>query len=329
MNLWNKFETHMINEGATKLRLKKLSTMFNIVNRELNLENAGREEVEAYVTNLNKNKIKRVDGKSFSGSTKSDIKKFLRQFYKWYRGNNEFYPKEVSWIKTKIPKDDRPEEKPVINVKDVMRLANTFKKPEYRIITLLLFDSGYRIQEMLSVKKKDLAWEKGEDSCFWINCNESKTEKRKIPIPLFTEDIKNFVNSSYFLTLNDDDFIFNFDYSRYRLALRKNSLKLLNKVITPHALRHSSATYYAKEYDGHMNLIAERYGWSFSSKQLATYIRRSGAYQRMGAKKTFVNKYSELEKEFAEYKEETGELLDRTRRELANMKRMLNSMRGK
>ena len=218
------------------------------------------------------------------------------------QGDNEFYPREVSWIKSRIRKDEQPEEKPVISVKEAKTFANSFGKIEYRTLILMLFDSGFRIQEMLSVKKKDLTWERfqEDENCFWIMCNESKTLTRKVPIPLFTEDIQAFYNSSYYTSLQEDELIFKISYSNILNYFKNHSQKLFKKSISPHSLRHSSATYYSKEYDGNMNLIASRYGWSFSSKELKTYIRRSGAYEKQGVKKIYENEVVTLRKKVKE-----------------------------
>jgi site-specific recombinase XerD len=314
--LWNEFENHLINEQVTKRRIKKCLTMFNSLIRGINkpLEKVTREDIEVFVTALNKNEYKKIDGRDLSGSTKQDIKKFLRQFYKWKLGQNEFYPKQVSWIKTRINKDERPEEKPILSIPEVKQLSNKMFRSDYRMLVLLLFDSGFRIQEILSVKKKNLTWEKFDEKgnkCFWIECNKSKTEVRTIPIPLFTEDIKTFCNSTYFESLKDDDLLFNdIKYRSIVKNLKKNSIELFGKSrkITPHALRHSSATFYSKEYDGNMNLISQRYGWSFSSNELKLYIRKSGAYQKAGAKKVFYNEVLNLKEENREIKEEMLEL---------------------
>ncbi len=275
--------------------------MFNVVSRGITkqFDKLKRDDIEQFLDDLNRDKFKKIDGNVFSGCTKSDIKKFLKQFFKWYKGNNELYPKEVAWIKTKINKDEKPKEKPVLTKQEVIKLANTFSKPEYRILTLLLWDSGFRIQEMLSVKKQDITWENfyENEKCFWVKCNASKTEERKIPIPQFQEDIKSFMNSSYFQQLKDIDLIFNISYEYYLRKLKENSQSLLGKKVTCHALRHSSATFYARELDGNMNMLAERYGWAYSSDQLKTYIRRSGAYQKQGAKKVFVNELLKVREE--------------------------------
>jgi len=290
--LWDRFENHLLQAGITKARIGKLRTMFLTVERDLdNFETATKEDIEALVFGLHKNTFKKVDKKPFSGSTKSDIKKFLRQFYKWLKGEDSYYPKEVAWIKTRISKDELPKPKEVLSVNQVIVLASSFSKIELRNLVLLLFDSGFRIQEMLSVTKKDLAWEEYDQNqkCFWIQCNESKTMTRKIPVPLFTEEIRNFVNSIYFQTLKDSDKLFKISYDYFLARLKENSQKLFKIKISPHSLRHSSATNYAREFDGNMNMLAERYGWTYSSAELRTYIRRSGAYQKAGAKKVFTN----------------------------------------
>lgn len=309
---WSNFESHLFNEGITEKRRNKLKTMLNVVSRGISKEfdKLNRNDIEQFLDNLNRDKFRKIDGNVFSGCTKSDIKKFLKQFFKWYKGNNEFYPKEVAWIKTKINKDEKPAEKAVLTKQEVIKLANTFSKPEYRILTLLLWDSGFRIMEMLSVKKQDITWERfyENEKCFWIKCNTSKTEERKIPIPQFQEDIKNFMNSSYFQGLKDTDIVFNLSYEYFLRKLKENSKKLLGKKVTCHALRHSSATFYARELDGNMNMLAERYGWAYSSDQLKTYIRRSGAYQKQGAKKVFINELLKVREEMVSLSEKHKEL---------------------
>ena len=310
--LWTKYENYLMQSGVSKNRIDKLKFVFNTLERGLgtDFEKITKEKVEEFVAALHRNTFKKLDKKHFSGSTKSDIKKFLRQFYKWYKGENSFYPKEVVWIRTRISKEELPKEKPILKIDEVVQLANTFSKIEFRILVLLLFDSGFRIQEMLSVTKKDITWEEYDEQqkCFWVQCNESKTLTRKIPVPFFTEDLKSFFNSSYFQSLKDNDKVFKISYPYFLGRLKENSYKLFKVKISPHSLRHSSATYYAKEFDGNMNLLAERYGWSYSSDELRTYIRRSGAYQKAGAKKVFTNDVMRIREENEVLKELVSKL---------------------
>ena len=114
--------------------------------------------------------------------------------------------------------------------------------------------------------------------------------------------------NKYFQGLKDTELIFDLSYEYFLRKLKENSQKLLNKKVTCHALRHSSATFYAREFDGNMNMLAERYGWAYSSDQLKTYIRRSGAYQKQGAKKVFVNELLKVREEMASLSEKHEKL---------------------
>ncbi len=304
-----RFENHCLNEGLSKRRLQKLRYSFKTVLRGLNGKNiseVGRVELEEFINKINRNEFRTEEGKIYSGNTKSDIKKFIKQMWKWYKGNNEIYPLEVVWIKTRISKDEKPIEKEIISFNDAINLANAFEKIEYKLLTLILFDSGFRIAEMLSVRKKDLTWEEydGTKKCFWIKCNISKTYVRKIPIPLFTEEIQQFYNSTYFKGLSDEELLINKRYSTVRKILDERSQKILHRRITPHLFRHSSATFYARELDGDTLKLAHRYGWSLSSDELKTYVRMSGAYERASAKKVYENETGKLKERIGELEEE-------------------------
>lgn len=303
--LWKKFNYHLMNEGLTEKRRMKLRAMYGMFKRNLRVtpENAERADIEEFINRLNTNKIHkhtpdlRDTGLPLSGVTKMDEKKFIKQFYKWLHGNNEFYPPQVAWIRGRLAKDERPKEKEVVALLEVQRLAEAQKQPQYTILTLIAFDSGFRIGELLSMKKRDLTLEPFDEEertgaiqrCYWVTCRESKTLTRKVPIPLFTNQVAHFVQSDYYGRLGENDLLFSVEYPAYLKNLKQTGYALCKKKITPHALRHSSATYYARAFEGNMNMIAERYGWTYSSKELATYIRKSGAYQKPQAKKIFTN----------------------------------------
>lgn len=306
---WEKYEDQLLNKGLSQKRIAKLRALYSMVTDDLRvpLEKAERKDFEDYVRRLHRGDLKSRYGTPYSGSTKADLKRFIRAYIKWLRTDDEYYPPEVRWIKTQIAKDEQPEEKEIVTHEEVVKLANSFEKQHMKYITLLLFDSGFRIQELLSVKKKDLTFDvyDGDKKCFWLSCNESKTEKRRIPLLLFEEDYRDFVNSTYVQGKDAEDALFPYGYNAVLRGLKRRADAILKKKLTPHTLRHSSATYYAKEYDGNSMLLAERYGWTYSSDQLKRYIRRSGAYQRAGAKKVYENEVVKLR---SDLRQREGEL---------------------
>lgn len=323
--LWDKYEKFLSNEGLTKLRIKKLKVMFVTIIKGLkHPEKAQRSDIEKFLEDINKNKIVKRDGNPYSATTKLDIKKFLKQFYKWLKGNNELYPPEVAWIKLRIAKDELPSEKEVLNPPEIIKLVNSFNDINYRMGILLLFDSGFRISELMSVKNKDLTFEEFDsgNKCFWLACNDSKTFIRKIPVSLFTDEIRDWCKNTDFDNKNKNDLLFNFNPDTLRIYMKEKSFKLFGKKISIHNLRHSSATYYAKILDGNSMALAQRYGWTFSSKQLATYIRRSGAYNKLEAKAVFNTKLSDLKSENEVLKDEISDM----KKEMLEMKKFLRDM---
>lgn len=299
---WKLYEDHLLNEGLSDKRIKKLHSMFLIVQRGLgdDFPKADRAQIENFLNTLNRDQFRKQDGKAYSGSTKSDLKKFIKSYWKWSKGNNEAFPREVAWIKTAIRKDEKPQEKPIISQAEALELANSFHSVQLRVLTLILFDSGLRIDEALSIKKSGLTLEtfdEEQNKCYWVQCTRSKTFNRKVPISLFTKEIQEFCNSAYYRNLEPDDWLFSTGYGNYLKALKRASLKVLGKRLSPHCLRHSSATLYAGLYNGDVIKLSQRFGWSYSANELKVYVRRSGALQKEGAKLVYHNQMQELQAE--------------------------------
>lgn len=315
--LWDKYEVFLVNNNLTKRRIEKLNFLYGVVLRAFegkDLTKIKRQDIEEYITKLNKNVFKKENGQVYTGNTKADIKKFIRQFWKWLKGNGEFYPPEVAWIKTGISKDEKRIPEDVLLYSDVIKLAHGMQKIEYRILVLLLFDSGFRIAEIMSVRKKDITFKEYDSSkkCFWIKCTVSKTEPREVPIPLFTEELQTFLRSSYMESKKDDELIFQMSYRAVAKCLSENAEKILKRKVHPHLFRHSSATYYAEQYQGDRLKLAQKYGWTLSSSQMETYVRMSANYLKQGVKQVYSNevvKFKEtLQKENEELKKELEKL---------------------
>lgn len=312
--LWEEYKRHCQNKGLTQNRIDKLRTMYNMVTRGLEptLDEASEEDLRDFVNRLHEDEFTKQRGGAYSGSSKSDAKKFLKQFYKWLEGDDWQYPEKVRWMRTKISKDEKPEEKTVISIRETHRLAQSMPNAEYTAIVYLLFDSGFRIGELQSTLKKDLEVDEyGDDECWWIRCRESKTKTRRVPIPLFTDEINHFTTSGHYKALKPREKLIQSNYAAILKMIKDRSKQVLDEAITPHNLRHSSATYYAKELDGDMFQLCERYGWAYGSDEAKTYVRRSGINQQRAAKKVVNNQLSKTNKRVKELEEEKNKLKER------------------
>ena len=313
--LWEDFTTEGM-QGASKKRINKLRCLFVRIDLKLKqpLSTATKKNIKQFIIELENDSILKKNGEPYSAESKSDFKKFFKQFYKWYKGDGMDYPDQVKWLSVKVPKDQKPEPKIAITKEQAERLANGFKKIELKIMTLILFDSGFRIDELLSMKKKDLFWSEydedkdGVKKCFWVKCNRSKTNIRIIPIPLFTSDVESFFNSSYYSGLEEDELIFKVPYRSYSIGLKRISGLLLHKHVTAHILRHSSATYYYGACHGDSKLMNDRYGWGYSSPMIGTYAKADKTYQKQASRYVFSNSNKEIELENKDLKERITKL---------------------
>ena len=98
-----------------------------------------RKNIEDALREIDK---RRVNGKPIAYWTKMNYRSAMKRFYKWYLGNDELYPPEVAWIKTKnkgahnkIPDD-------LITPRELSALLEACRHARDRALISLLADSG-------------------------------------------------------------------------------------------------------------------------------------------------------------------------------------------
>jgi hypothetical protein len=89
--------------------------------------------------------------------------------------------------------------------------------------------------------------------------------------------------------------------------------KILHKRVTPHMLRHSSATYYCSRINWAQ--LCYRFGWAFSSKMAQRYIDREGIPEQDTPKiiksdeiSIFKNQNKEMQEDLTQLKAEYDEM---------------------
>jgi len=89
--------------------------------------------------------IGEVENKPYSEHSKHDFKAVLKLFYKWIKGNDEVYPPEISWLRSKLRNvvHKLPEE--LLTEEEILRMAQKAESPRDRAFVLVLYESGCRI----------------------------------------------------------------------------------------------------------------------------------------------------------------------------------------
>jgi len=84
--------------------------------------------------------------------------------------------------------------------------------------------------------------------------------------------------------------------------LHRVSKKVLKKRVTPHILRHSSATYYANHLSHYQ--LCYRYGWTMASAMPNRYLDREGIFEKELPEKIKMTETADIEKQNGLLKEQ-------------------------
>jgi len=203
----------------------------------------------------------------------------VKRFFKWLNGNKE-YPDVVDWIKVSNNhnKNKLPEE--LLTKEEIKNMIELADNPRDKALIALLYDSGCRAGELLSLRIKHIQFDRyGAKVTI-----EGKTGMRRIRI----------VNSSPYVQLwiehhpdgdNPEAPLFvTMGYNRYGNLISESSLRSIlkkwakkagiKKRIYPHLFRHSKATHMAKLLtEAHMRIY---FGWSKRSPMTDVYVNLSG-----------------------------------------------------
>jgi len=252
--------------------LKKLSSWFgkpfNKVTQEDMEKVIENLETDYYTYSFISKYGKDIKTKPLAHSTKLDYKKTIIKFYKWLYGANKYIPELVDWIDTY----DIIKEIPAIRREEAEKLVHSLPIRDKTII-ITLFDGGARAEEFLNIKIRDLT---KIDGVYKVRIVHSKTKPRTIHLPIASQYIDLWLN--YSEDKNSDEYLFPISYDALRVMLHRAGKRILKKGITPHLLRHSSATYYANLLN-HQQLCY-RYGWTMASNMPNRYLDREGIFEK-------------------------------------------------
>lgn len=142
------------------------------------------------------------------------------------------------------------------------------------------------------------------EDTYKVRITVSKTKPRTIHLPICSKYLELWLQE--YQNKTDDGYLFPVNYNSLRIMLHRKSKILSNKTVTPHILRHSSATYYANHLS-HFQLCY-RYGWSMASKMPNRYLDREGIFEQETTNIIQTNDISNLEKQNQLLKEEISHI---------------------
>lgn len=224
--------------------------------------------------------IAHIEQSSYAPWTKHDYKVSMKHFFKWLKQTEDGYPIEVSWIKTtvKAHKTTLPED--ILTEKEAKQLIENGKHPRDRALISLLYESGCRIGELLSMRIKSVSF--NEPTCSVIL--HGKTGSRRILLVDSTPFLATWIhmhparadpNASLWISIGTKNHHQCISYNTARDILVETAARAkICKRVNPHNFRHSRATHLANKLTEAQ--MKEYFGWTQSSEMASIYVHLSG-----------------------------------------------------
>ncbi len=231
------------------------------------------DDIQDAILKLQNTKTRR--GEKYSDRTIDDIKMSLKKFYKEYQ-KGKYFSEGVDLLKmgTHPSKEKKPEN--VVTVSELKALLNACVNNRDRALISLLYGSGCRIGEILTMKVKDLVY----DEYGMILSVTGKTGPRKVRVVgdavpemrQYQEYFERFEPEEHlFLKINSDIPMSWPDVSTmfYKVCKRAG----IKRRIHPHMFRHTRATLLARDLKEAP--LEATMGWVHGSKMSRVYVHLS------------------------------------------------------
>jgi site-specific recombinase XerD/ribosomal protein L40E len=260
-----------------------LRNLANAINKPLILKKEEDGEEVAY-SDVSDKDINRYysDNKDIMAKTSLAVSKsIVRPFFKYHLSKNgEGYPENVANLKVKRVEVSR-NPMDMLNESDVLKMIKASPNIRNKAILSLLWETGMRKGELLSLRVKDIYFEDGSAD---IYIEKSKTGPRTITVvsslPFLREWIENSPNKN-----NKDGSLWTNIYGKADSPLSTTGLENLIKKATEsaeidkptnaHAWRHSRATERSLHWPN--SRMTAFFGWERNSKMPQYYSHLSGA----------------------------------------------------
>ena len=259
-------------QGLSKPRIIKYLGTLERIARLLNkpFEKVMKEDIAEL--------IRRIESRNYSDWTKHDYKVIIKIFYRWLR-KTEDYPEEVRWIRTGKKRNNTPPEE-LLTEEEVKRMVEAATNPRDKALILVLYESGCRIGEILSLGIRNVQFDEYGAQLIV----HGKTGMRRVRIIasapklaqwLDNHPLKEDPDAPVWVSIGTRDRNSALSYSAAKAALNNIAEKAgIKKRVYPHLFRHSRATILANHLTEAQ--LKQHFGWIQGSNMAATYVHLSG-----------------------------------------------------
>ncbi len=222
-----------------------------------------------------------LERSDYAEHTKYDLKVMLKMFYKWLKGNDEYAPPEISWLKKSKKNLDHKLPEDLLSEDEILKLATAAINPRDKTLILVLYETGCRIGELLSLQMKNVKF----DQYGAILRVSGKTGDRRVRIISSAPVLASWLNSHP--QADDPEAWLWLQYKNNKITdkclrhatvyatLKKIAKRAgIRKKIYPHLFRHTRATVLANKLTD--SQMKEHFGWVQGSEMAATYVHLSG-----------------------------------------------------
>jgi len=266
------FHRECVIQGLSKARIVKyLDTLYRIT-EWLNkpFEEVRRDDIADLV--------QRIESNGYSEWTKHDYKVILKIFFRWFRRTDD-YPDEVKWIIT-TPKNKRKLPEELLSPEDIRKLVDAADNLRDKALVLVLYESGCRIGELLTLQLKHVQFDK-YGAVLLVN---GKTGQRRVRVILSASKLNQWVenhplrddpNAPLWVTIGTNSRNKALTYRSATEVLKKLVKKAgIKKRVYPHLFRHSRATHLANYLTEAQ--MKQYFGWVQGSDMASVYVHLSG-----------------------------------------------------
>jgi len=277
--IW-KFCDHCRLQGLSTLRVVfYLNRFWNIARLATkSFDEMTKEDVQRLVLALRE--LRKRNGEPLSDRTTADHLVAIKTFWKWMKGSDDEFPPEVKWIKAschgsnlKLP-DDLP------SADDVQKLIDTATNARDKALISVLYDSGCRIGELLTLRVKNVEF---DDYGAVLHVN-GKTGPRRVRIIhsvlrlqtwLEVHPLRSNPEASLFCSLSNKNRGAQLTYEPVLRMLKKLRIRAcVARKVNPQVFRHARATLFAQHLTDAQ--LKQHFGWRADSRMASIYVHLSG-----------------------------------------------------